>query len=198
MLQDAIKGVSARFSTPLFSREDHLQEIALLAWRLLKEGKLDPEYSPKGCASYMFRRARDQVWKSRLEHGLSGMRFQRSARELAESLSFWYLFSSGLALEEDANPALTVTHDFDSGMVGEDAREAARRLLNLLQPREAVIIKLHYLEGVSLKDIEKQLGIGESAICALKNRAIKHLTNVVGASCAKRLHNMIQEIVVGE
>lgn len=198
ILRQAVRKISSRFATPLFDFDDHLQNIALMTWQLLLRGTLSPDFTAKGCVAYMYRRASDQVWKSRLNHGISGIKFNRTSRELAEQLSCWYIFSSSLDFDSDQNPALTEHFDLGARVNQSDAKYAADRILGLLQGREAVILRMAMMDGASMKEIGVKLNISESTVGTIKRNAVQNLNKIISSSCARRLHKMIQEIVAGD
>jgi RNA polymerase sigma-70 factor (ECF subfamily) len=61
------------------------------------------------------------------------------------------------------------------------ARDEVERLLGMLEPRQADVVRLYHLEFQSYRDIAKKLGIEENSIGSILSRARRRLQAVVGS-----------------
>lgn len=61
------------------------------------------------------------------------------------------------------------------------ARDEVERLLGMLEPRQADVVRLYHLEFQNYRDIAKKLGIEENSIGSILSRARRRLQAVVGS-----------------
>jgi len=69
-----------------------------------------------------------------------------------------------------SNPAQTA----DSGLV--------QQLLGLLPPRQAAAIRLTVLDGLSLREAAKSLGVSAASLCRARQEALEELRQLLGAT----------------
>lgn len=61
------------------------------------------------------------------------------------------------------------------GLIDGEQREAVLTALRELPERERIVLSLHHLRGLSLKEVGQVLGVTESRVCQLKKQAIERL-----------------------
>ena len=61
------------------------------------------------------------------------------------------------------------------------ARDEVDRLLGMLEPRQADVVRLYHLEFLNYRDIGKKLGIEENSVGPILSRARRRLQAVVGS-----------------
>jgi RNA polymerase sigma factor for flagellar operon FliA len=77
------------------------------------------------------------------------------------------------ATRESTSPAGIVEKRMD--------REALGNAIGCLPAREASIVSMHYVDGLSFKEIAKSFGVSEPRISQLHTRAVKLLQRIMGA-----------------
>ena len=108
--------------------------------------------------------------------------------ELINDLGCTYLLSLdqpiGAAVDEDVTLLDTVK---DRGMADPvmeaefvEQRASLREAINSLQDREQVLIRKHYLEGVSFESIARTMGISKQRISQIHARAVRRLREAIG------------------
>jgi RNA polymerase sigma factor for flagellar operon FliA len=63
----------------------------------------------------------------------------------------------------------------DEHLCREEERSHVRRAIAALPPRLAHVLELHYVEGLTLRQIGEQLGVTESRACQLEGEAIRRM-----------------------